>query len=306
MDEPGKRSPAQHVVMWGASGSGKTTFLAALNIALLRQSGYWRLAGTDSDSTEKLVEHTHELAIDRTFPHGTVGVSHTRCRLSGQTYRPRLFRKPQEESVEIDIDLVDSAGELLEGRSGEDLVDKLSASRAMILFIDPVIETEIGNTFEHIYRVLAPLSQLMAQSGRTTKGRMPHYVAVCLTKFDDIRVYKSAEELGLLSYDASKPGYPEVSGEDARELIMALSALSRSGYAHLAVDFIERCFHPERVRYFITSAVGFYISQESARFDPNDFQNVMPGDHNDRIRGPIYPINVAESVLWLCDKLAQP
>ena len=47
------------ISMWGAPGSGKTTFLAALNIALTRWGKDWKVIGADEASTQKLISRDY-------------------------------------------------------------------------------------------------------------------------------------------------------------------------------------------------------------------------------------------------------
>jgi hypothetical protein len=62
---------------------------------------------------------------------------------------------------------------------------------------------------------------------------------------------------------------------------------------------LAKYFHPERIRYFVTSAIGFHLGQ-SQRFREDDPENLVEQtDGTFKIRGQIYPINVLEAVLWL-------
>ena len=72
------------------------------------------------------------------------------------------------------------------------------------------------------------------------------------------------------------------------------------------LESITRYFMPERVRYFVTSSIGFRLDRATRLFDEADFQNVDPrADGGQRIRGPIYPINVVEPVLWIGESIAE-
>ena len=99
--------------------------------------------------------------------------------------------------------------------------------------------------------------------------------------------------------------FPRVHPATAEEFLIYLSQ-SCNGSAELMLGAIRRYFRPERVRYFITSAVGFYLDS-NGRFDKEDFQNVIwDNDGATRIRNGIHPINVIEPVLWLSEHLAEP
>ncbi len=300
------------VTMWGAPGSGKTTFLAALSIALNRHGPAWRITGEDGPATQKLVGLTTGLISDRAFPSSTKGVEHYRWTLSGQlarTIRGRWSSQRRSEPARISLELVDAAGELvgpgdLDRTAPDGLVDDLARSRAIVFCYDPIREFDHGDAFDHIFGALAQLSQRMREfSGQ----RLPHYVAVCITKFDEIRVLAVAQKLGLLGYAPDPPGFPRVDDDDAREFLVELCHVSRSGNAELALSLLEQTFEPGRVRYFVTSAIGFYVDPDTGSYDPDDFQNLLPGPDGQgstRIRGPVYPINVAEPLLWLGGKLA--
>jgi hypothetical protein len=124
-------------------------------------------------------------------------------------------------------------------------------------------------------------------------GRLPHRLAVCITKFDDARVLPIAERLGLVT---TNPGdlYDRPGVDDARELFAHLCEVSASGNGGMPLSVIDRFFHPQRVRFFATSTIGFHIGSGQMTFEPKDFQNIVPTEHGDRIRGAIQPINVLE------------
>src|SRR4051794_24920510 len=101
--------------MWGAPGSGKTTFLAALSIALNRRRDGWKVVGADSGSTQALVKMTTELATDRAFPEATQGLSRYKWFLVGQVEEQvgRWYnRKTVRRGLQLGLDLLDPSGEL--------------------------------------------------------------------------------------------------------------------------------------------------------------------------------------------------
>src|SRR5713101_7490715 len=73
--------------MWGPSGTGKTTFLAALSIGLIRRGSEWRVTGADKDSTNWLIDLTSTLTRERAFPPSTVAIAHYRWKLDGRFKR---------------------------------------------------------------------------------------------------------------------------------------------------------------------------------------------------------------------------
>jgi hypothetical protein len=94
--------------------------------------------------------------------------------------------------------------------------------------------------------------------------------------------------------------------EDAADFLRRLCRLSPGGTGELAISALENHFWPERIKVFVTSAIGFHVNQLTSEFDHNDRANYYPDAADPRItriRGAIFPINVAEPLLWLGDQL---
>jgi hypothetical protein len=306
--------PAGHnIAMWGTPGSGKTTFLAALSIALGRHDLGWKLVGSDHPSTNALIQLTTELMSRQRFPEATVGIERYSWFLVGPPgRRARAWfgrNGGSEDSVKIGLDLRDPSGEIFGlDRASDELVEHLVNSRGIIYLFDPVWEFAYGDSFDYLYGVLSRLAQRMLGSPDFADGRLPHHMAVCITKFDDIRMLETAEKLRLVTYDSSDQfGFPRVSDGEAPELFRKLCEVSRSGNAELVFNYLQQYFHPERVRFYVTSSIGFHMNPALGRFDPDDFQNLIPDPADPKrltIRGPVYPINVMEPVLWLGRQLS--
>lgn len=297
------------IAMWGAPGSGKTTFLAALHTALMRDDEGLRLSGADAVSTSVLAGMTSSLTSRGEFPPATDSLQRLHWTLVG--LRPSdgkrrwwwpFVRRSAEHPVRVALNIADSPGEAASpaARPSEQssLIESLSRSTGIIFCFDPTREVELGDTFDHVAGLLARLSYEL----RDAPGdRLPHYVAVCVTKFDDLRLLKTAERLRLVEADATSDS-PKVPEEEAREFLLRLCRLSPTGTAELVPRLIEQTFYPERVRYFVTSAIGFYVDPRIGAYDPDDQQNVIPGEKpsdRPRVRGAIHPINVVEPVTWL-------
>lgn len=87
MVTPGRGQAGHGITMRGAPTTGKTTFLAALSIALIRRGSAWRVKGLDSESNELLIDLTVGLTKDQLFPDGTIGIAHYRWALDGKRQR---------------------------------------------------------------------------------------------------------------------------------------------------------------------------------------------------------------------------
>lgn len=306
------------IAMWGPPGSGKTTFLAALSIALTRSPHLgWTIMGGDEASERRLIQMTHELAGSRSFPRPTDGVEYYNWVLSGpgRAGRKRLFRKKlPDESIRVKLDLIDPKGELvglkLDSSQRAELVDSLVKSKGIIYIFDPTREFDKGDAYDHTFGMLVQLTRRLYEETGDGYGKLPHHLAVCVTKFDELPVHETAEKLGLVVHSDDRHEFPRVEGEDARELFTRLCAISGSGNAEMVLNLLEQYFEPERIKYFVTSAIGFYVDQGGI-YDRDDPANLLPIDGADservarrsRIRGPVHPINVIEPVFWLISQV---
>jgi hypothetical protein len=303
-----------NIVMWGAPACGKTTFLAALSIALNRRQDGWKVVGANDASTQALIRLTNQLTDDREFPTATQeAYEHYRWFLLGQADR-RVRRwfgyKKGIEGVKIGLDLMDLGGERFatpRGTVSRELSDSLVKSRGIVFLFDPVREFDEGDAFKHLFGVLSHLSQQMLELNQLEGGKLPHHLAVCITKFDEIRVLETAQKLYLTAPDPEDElEFPRVQSEDARELFERLCAISASGNADMVINALRTYFRQDRVRYFVTSAIGFHVDPQIGVYDPDDFQNLIPrADGVSKIRGTVHPINVMEPMLWLGQQLTQ-
>jgi hypothetical protein len=311
--------------MWGPPSTGKTTFLAASHVALMRRKkAGWLLVPEDVASQRDLVRLTTVLTNPKggTFPDATARISEFHWSLVKQRKRPlrrtRLWRwwrqllRLREEAARVPLDVYDpsgfAAGEGEYGTPlGNQLIRDLANSAGIIFLFDPTTEFEHGNAFSYTYTVMV---QLLRMAGR--EGRLPHFVAVCITKFDEIPVFGSAEKWNLTDVDkGDELEFPRVPDEDARTFLENLCRVSRSDTADLVLNMLDEHFYPERVKFFVTSAIGFYINPmlQPKVFDPEDYQNHVVEfrgpEKITRIRGAIHPINVIEPILWLTENVAR-
>ncbi|MGW5261775.1 hypothetical protein ACWEQG_12410 [Microbispora sp. NPDC004025] len=320
--DPAPGPPAHDIAMWGAPGSGKTTLLAALNIALMRRNDDWKIIGSDAASSDYLIERTNALSSGKVFPEASQSLEHYRWTLVGPTGRHKRrwwHRLRPAPPLKIGISMVDAPGGLFSAAplrtgtgsgSAEDprrrLMDNLVKSRGLVFLFDPIREFELGDAFNHLHPPLTRLAEKMLETGELRDGKLPHHVAVCITKFDDPRVLETAEKLNLLDpAPDDEYGFPRVSSEDARDLFRALCEVSASGNADMVVNALDQFFDRTRVEFFVTSSIGFYVRPQTKTFDWHDYQNLLPEAGKDlRIRGQVHPINVVEPMLWLGQRLA--
>jgi len=303
------------ITLLGARQTGKTTFLAALQLALLRRPALgWALRGESEASAKALTDFVIQMTDKHIFPDPSTQIEEYKWSLEADL--PRAIKewhwwgfRRRDQYIRIPIELVDAPGEAFDSEntysqeSFTQLVGNMAQSAGIVLFLDPIREFERGDAFRHMFGVL---TQLKTQLQPLLPGhsRLPHYVAVCITKFDEIPVFEAADKLRVTEFDPEPPELPQVPEHLAREFFTRLVNISRSDTAGLVLPMLEQTFRKERIKFFITSAIGFYVAPEMGVFDPDDYQNHIPGDP-DHIRGGIYPINIIEPVVWLGRNVAR-
>ncbi|MFF0204571.1 SAV_2336 N-terminal domain-related protein [Streptomyces sp. NPDC005017] len=321
----GQVPPESVITVWGARGSGKTSLLAALPRAVQDpRYGMWSLSPEDEASDAVLGRLTDTFHQNRTFPEATVRPKGPlRFRLTGDLSgtpfsraRPRFLRRKidrAQDLTEFQISVRDMPGEAFDLRSdpgktyGDELIRDLSDSRAMIYVVDPVrewladsgggplaqdIAKEQADFFSGVLRRVATAVHIR---GDRQGNHLPYSIAVCITKFDDDRIFQLACEQGNVRVNP-RTGQPEV--VDARQLYDGLCrALPRSGLPEIR-DLVGRYFEPERVGYFACSAVGFLVDPDRG-FDLHNWSLITRVDDKARFLAAPHPVNVLEPFLFL-------
>jgi hypothetical protein len=310
------------VGLWGAPACGKTTFLAALYISVNRSSQDMNIFGADDTSTEFMVESNRMLTNLHEFPRGTqhVGSYSWIMNLTSvvQPERTRFGRQaaPVTVGAQFNIDLRDAPGgffgsnqlgpqeSLLDLGDGvpeaapgpEEMMEYLAGCEGLLLLIDPVRERASGDAHEYFQGTLLRIAQ-RRMALMPPGSKLPHHVAVCITKFDHPDIYRFARLNGFRTYDENDPHmFPRVHSDDAEAFFRELCNTDMSD-ADLICNGLQKFFYRDRIRYFVTSAIGFHL--KGGRFREDDSQNVVMQDGAPRIRGQIHPINVLEPILWL-------
>ena len=332
------------VGMWGAPGSGKTTFLAALSIASLNSaSESLMFYGVDKASNEFLTQETARLTHRRQFPPATNAERHLSWIMHMETQVPvRKWGLPSTVTrpFEFSLDMLDAPGRMFAdtpevgagvgrnsgfsaggasarlGFEDEDedatigdedrFVDDLAGCRGVLLLFDPIREWKQGDAFNYFHGTLMKLAQRL-MPGRSRPGaKLPQYIAVCTTMFDQQDVYRRARERGYSKPSLTDPHlFPRVSDELAERFFVDMVKEAQRGNADLVRNALRHFFERDRVKFFVTSAVGFHLDRRLGMFQEAEFSNVEHAGGEPRIRGPIYPINVIEPLIWLGRSLAK-
>ncbi|MEO3873305.1 hypothetical protein ABGB18_31215 [Nonomuraea sp. B12E4] len=306
-----ERGREPDIAMWGASGSGKTAFLAALSVALNRSgSPGWRLIGENAVSRTELAKLRDTLLQARTFPAPTEALTHYSWVILGPAAAARRrwwwpWTERVERAPKFNLDFLDLRGDLYaESEANIDkqaLVDSLVKSRGLIYVFDPDREARVGDAFKHLDAALHDVAGRMLVGDEYEDGKLPHYIAVCITKYDDPRVLRIAMEGGFTQRDPhDELRIPRVPEDRVRDFFRRLCREARDHNSEMILDLLEAFFHEDRIKFFVTSAVGVFIDEDLGRFDPDDPVNVIDDANGGlTIRGAVRPLNVMEPVIWL-------
>jgi hypothetical protein len=305
-----QRNHGPDIAMWGAPGSGKTAFLAALSIALNNARGAgWILIGRNPASQNELVKLRTILLGEHAFPAPTESLNHYSWTIIGPAEQPRRrwwwpWRGTTARGPRINLDFLDLRGDLYAEPESVDktaLVESLVKSRGLIYMFDPDRESQVGDAFKHLDAALLEVAGKVFNDDGHQDNKLPHYVAVCITKYDDPQVLTAALDG---AYAEKNPEdelrLPLVPEDRVRDFFRSLCRDARDHNTEMILSLIETFFHKDRVRYFVTSSVGLFVDDEFGRFDEDDYLNVIKDPSGAlRIRGAIRPINVMEPVIWL-------
>jgi hypothetical protein len=186
----------------------------------------------------------------------------------------------------------------------DDLWTELASCDGLIYLLDPelsrqttspgeTISTTAPGNFEYVQHVTGYVKQAAARHGWLERGRLPHYFAVCVTKFDLEWVFEQLLRERLLLPEADKatsifPAVPTVREERARRAFECFTDIETR-------RVLERSFQTSRTRYFVLSSIGFYGAR-SGKVDARDFVNITTSN---TIRDEVTPIDVLEPFIWI-------
>ena len=304
--------------IWGGSGSGKTTYLAALDIAALLergQIGEWTIQGLDQispGSTEFLIDSVDTLRKKK-FPPGTRGKTLT------YTYDVNIIRMDGwlnsirkainlPNKINFVLEFLDYAGgELMTADAGDALWRHLSECDGLIYLFDPTLKVDISqvraddkdryDNFSYLHRSMRIISNVLSENTQRglTGGRLPHHLAVCITKYDDNEVFRELRGQKLIRQEEKGECIPQVAEPEK-----AFELLTRS--QQLTIPLLRRFFLDGHLKFFATSSIGFY--QRNGKVDIEACSNISVQPGGTSIRGDVRPVNVLSPLLWMYDRLA--
>jgi hypothetical protein len=317
--------------LWGAPGSGKTTYLAALRHAMRVDpaNGKWSIYPGNEFSSRFMADHTHNLVDNHRFPEVTYPGEVTPLRwhfvgdLAGSRFDKRKLRRRAPVPSEFVLSMADVSGEAysenqhMPAEIADRALDHLASAQGLLYFFDPLAEREDSRSMAYLNRTITALSHRMRAEGQLVNRFLPHHVAVCITKFDHPEVFRQARRHGLVTLGPE--GMPWVLGKDAEILFDMICDGSfwddyewGASSAWFVREELRQRFHPDRIHYFATSAIGFCqrprrdpVTDQPSAFAPDDYANIYVRDDEElMVRGPIAPVNVFEPLLILQDGIS--
>jgi hypothetical protein len=330
--------------LWGAPGSGKTAFLGALAIAVDKSGGTaggragqsrsrvgsWSIWSRDDKSVDYLYQRKREMLVERLFPGGTgFGVtSQLSWGFAGHLAwsefdkRPRLLRR-KELLSNFELDLVDVQGAVYDRNPGQAegadsavsaAFEHLEHAQGLIYLFDPITERDTHDAIKYVDGTIEELkSRVYKHTGKFSRY-LQHELSVCVTKFDHRKIYQRARDLNFV-FDG-QDGMPMVPDEHAERFFDAICTgdfwperyEDNRERARLVRQCLCNSFEPDRIKYYVTSSIGFAEKDPSAPFDGDRFQaNYIEGSENEesKIVGDVHPINVLEPLIRLQQRIAR-
>uniref|UniRef100_A0AAU2JJ09 Uncharacterized protein n=1 Tax=Streptomyces sp. NBC_00049 TaxID=2903617 RepID=A0AAU2JJ09_9ACTN len=292
------------VGLWGAPRSGKTSFLGALPIAAMQSQrqgqGSWRISGMTREANGFLNDSVTRLSTRRVFPQASVGLRGMSWSVQGE--EPSSGRKwGRARSTHFVLDINDAAGEVFQGNNPlhEEITDQLSRAQGLIYLFDPLGDAEEATeSFSFFYATLNELNSRVRDRGGHHGNRLPHHVSVCVAKFDHPAIFEPAVKAGWVTQDSVGSRLPRVPEHQSARFFQWMCEEFRGSNARLVRDGLATFFHPDRISYYATSAIGFRLNPQHV-FDYHNYANVEMVDGRPRICTSPEPINVLEPLIDL-------
>jgi hypothetical protein len=297
--------PSIRIGLWGGSRAGKSTYLAALPIAGMQTTdpnGRWIVGGVGQEAVDYLVKGVDLLAKQRTFPPATLLEESLTWVFQGPppADRPKFFSRSADRGVEFALQLQDASGEAVRtGTLVDDVIDHFVASQGLVYLFDPILDAEQRlQSFDFFYATLQTVYARVRAAGGLVRNRLPHHVAVCVTKFDDPEIFDPAARAGWVAQQPTGSRLPVVPPNQSRAFFEWVCRGYRGGTATMVADALQSFFHHDRVHYYATSAIGFRLNRNMV-FDFNDYRNIEALNGVPRIRTVPRPFNVLEPLIDL-------
>ncbi|MYS83780.1 hypothetical protein [Embleya scabrispora] len=288
--------PEKRIALWGAPGSGRTTFLAMVEEAAEescrrveqgrnseQHNPGWRVRAGDQATFELQEKARAMLSEPYAFPTWSP---------EPQEYRFLFRRRPRLRLLRGLADRTRFVAAVRElptptGSDYQAVQADLNTRTGLILLFDPTCEDV--DWFDDLRRLLR--GAIAYQQNRTKDvDRLPIELAVCISKIDHERVFSEARSGAWAELD--RHGRVRVRDPEAFfHWLCDPRSKFGAGAAELP-ELLARYF--ARIRYYATSSAGFR-SPEHKRIDPESCRNVT--SDRKRCEGRPRPQGIVEPIL---------
>ncbi|MDL5158991.1 hypothetical protein [Actinomycetospora termitidis] len=272
--------------LWGGTSSGKSTFLWTLPLAAYEAG--WMVIPVDDESRRFLDNANQSILRDQVLPTAT----RARRDIHWKLRRPGTrFRRTRT----IDVRMTDRPGSEFQNPE-PDLIEMLAGSDALVYLFDAQREFVHQDAVAFFGATMTALLSRM-QHDLHPDGRLPHHLAVCVAKLDNVPMVHDARRGLWLTQDARPPFAPRVADVHARDFFEWLCRDRRARAASAIRNQILANFSPSRTHFYVTSAVGFHAPDGAVDLDDPDNLQVRGGQYV--LRSTPRPVNVLEPLVDL-------
>jgi hypothetical protein len=290
--------PVVTLGLWGPPSSGKTTMLAAMEVAATR--GGRSFTPDPGDSTAYFTKLRLAMAPPRRFLPERTDVPDNLSVVFG----PRRTERPAPADAPFRLRIMDVQGGLTQDEAGQQLTEDhgrflefLAASDGILFLVDP--RRELNRAQRDASRFFRSMLGRLAH--RRGGAGLPPRVAVCVTMLDDEPVLRRVTAAGWVTQDPDPPCQPRVRDRDAQAFFEALCRWPEQGGAAELHETLLATFGAPAISYFVCSSVGFRlydgrVVRMDVDGDPPSWQNISQAGGGVRLLGAMNPINVLEPI----------
>src|SRR5262249_26034084 len=133
---------------------------------------------------------------------------------------PTIYPSQASASLFADEPSLDAFDDVSDRDVWQTVLDHLAACDGIVYLFDPLR----SEPYDYFQRTLEQLTRRSYENGRLLRGRLPQFLAVCVTKFDNPSVFRRAQQAGLIATGTDARQIPTVPGRLAAEFFQRLCA----------------------------------------------------------------------------------